>query len=91
MSKPMTLNVRVGGALGRFVADNVGSDGAYENVSEYVRDLIRRDMERAENVAFDRLKAELQAAFAAPDDAFAPLMDVEDVIRRGRERLSRSK
>ena len=91
MSKRMTLNVRVGGALGQFVADNVGSDGVYENVSEYVRDLIRRDMERADQIAFERLKAELQAAFAAPDDAFVPLMDVEDVILRGRERLSRSR
>lgn len=91
MSKPMTLNVRVSGALRQFVAENVGEDGVYENVSEYVRDLIRRDMERTEQAAFDRLKAELQAAFAAPDDAFAPLADVEDVIRRGRERLSRAR
>ncbi len=37
MPKPMTLNVRVSGALGDFVATNVGDDGAYENVSEYVR------------------------------------------------------
>lgn len=91
MSKPMTLNVRVGGALGEFVAANVGADGAYENVSEYVRDLIRRDMERTDQIAFERLKAELHAAFAAPDEAFGPLMDVEDVIRRGRERLSRAR
>lgn len=91
MSKPMTLNVRVGGALGEFVAANVGADGAYENVSEYVRDLIRRDMERTDQIAFERLKAELQAAFAAPDEAFVPLTDVEDVIRRGRERLSRAR
>ena len=91
MSKPMTLNVRVSGQLGQFVADNVSADGAYENVSEYVRDLIRRDMERADQAAFERLRAELQAAFAAPDEAFVPLMDVEDVIRRGRERLSRSR
>lgn len=88
MSKPMTLNVRVSGALGQFVADNVSADGSYENVSEYVRDLIRRDMERAEQAKFDRLKAELQAAFAAPDDTAIEL-DVEDVIRRGRARAAR--
>ena len=29
----MTLNVRVGGALGDFVAANVGDGGTYENVS----------------------------------------------------------
>jgi antitoxin ParD1/3/4 len=88
MSKPMTLNVRVSGALGQFVADNVSADGAYENVSEYVRDLIRRDMERTEQARFDRLKAELQAAFAAPDEDAVEL-DVEDVIRRGRARAAR--
>ena len=81
----MTLNVRVSGALGDFVAENVGDDGAYENVSEYVRDLIRRDMARAEAEAFDRLKAELTKAFAAPDSAYEPL-DADTVIRRNRAR-----
>ncbi len=85
MPKPMTLNVRVSGALGEFVAANVGEDGSYENVSEYVRDLIRRDKERAENDTFDRLKAELTRAFAAPDSAYQPL-DADTVIRRGQQR-----
>jgi Arc/MetJ-type ribon-helix-helix transcriptional regulator len=77
----MTLNVRVGGALRDFVAANVGEDGAYENVSEYVRDLIRRDKERVEGEAFQRLKAELAHAFSAPDSAYQPL-DADEVIRR---------
>jgi antitoxin ParD1/3/4 len=81
MSKPLTLNVRVGGALGDFVAANVGDDGAYENVSEYVRDLIRRDKERVETEGFARLKAELAAAFAAPDANFAA-MDADTIINR---------
>ncbi len=85
MPKPMTLNVRVSGALGEFVAANVGDDGSYENVSEYVRDLIRRDKERVENDMFDRLKAELTRAFAAPDSAYQPL-DADTVIRRGQQR-----
>ena len=86
MTKAMTLNVRVGGALGAFVAANVGEDGAYENVSEYVRDLIRRDMARVEGEAFERLKAELGHAFAAPDSAYAPL-SADQVIARNRRRL----
>lgn len=85
MPKPMTLNVRVSGALGDFVATNVGDDGAYENVSEYVRDLIRRDKARAEGEAFERLKAELTRAFAAPDSTYKPL-DAETVIRRNAPR-----
>lgn len=81
MSKAMTLNVRVGGALGEFVANNVGENGAYENVSEYVRDLIRRDRERAEAEGFERLKAELTTAFAASESTYEAL-DAEAVIAR---------
>ena len=83
MAKSLTLNVRVGGALGEFVAANVSENGAYENVSEYVRDLIRRDKARVEAETFDRLKAELAHAFAAPDSAYQPL-DAGAVIRRNR-------
>ena len=86
MTKPMSLNVRLTGALSDFVAANVGQDGAYDNVSEYVRDLIRRDKARAETTAFDRLKAELDLAFAQPDDSARPF-DVEAVIARNRRRL----
>lgn len=83
--KGMTLNVRVSGALSEFVAANVGETGAYDNVSEYVRDLIRRDMQRAEGEAVERLKAELTRAFAAPDSAYQPL-DAETVIARNAAR-----
>lgn len=81
MMKTFTLNVRVSGALGEHVATNVGEDGAYENVSEYVRDLIRRDKERADTEAFARLRAELTKAFAAPDSAYRRL-DADTVIKR---------
>lgn len=87
MTKTMTLNVRVSGALGDFVAANVGAEGAYENVSEYVRDLIRRDRARVEGEAFDRLKAELQRAFTAADSSYQSL-DAESVIARGRRRAT---
>ncbi|MEZ5696326.1 MAG: addiction module antitoxin [Sphingomonadaceae bacterium] len=83
MNKPITLNVRIGGALSDFVAANVGSDGAYENISEYVRDLIRRDKERSESEQFERLKADLAIAFAADEASFAPL-DADAVIGRNR-------
>jgi antitoxin ParD1/3/4 len=85
MTKPMTLNVRVSGPLGEFVAANVSEAGSYENVSEYVRDLIRKDKERSEQEAFVRLKAELDRAFAAPDSAYGAL-SADDVIARNRAR-----
>ena len=83
MSQSMTLNVRVNGPLSDFVGANVGADGTYENVSEYVRDLIRKDKQHKEDVAFDRLKAELAVAFAAPDDAYEALT-AGDIFARNR-------
>jgi antitoxin ParD1/3/4 len=81
MNGPMTINVRVNSTLGDFVAANVGSDGTYDNVSEYVRDLIRKDMIKAEVERIDRLKAELHAAFATPDSDFTTL-NAESIIAR---------
>jgi antitoxin ParD1/3/4 len=76
-----TMTVRVSGALSEFVAANVGPDGPFENISEYVRDLIRRDKERLEQLAFERLKAELTLAFSAPDSAYQPLTAAEVIAR----------
>jgi Arc/MetJ-type ribon-helix-helix transcriptional regulator len=84
MGKMMTLNVRVSGPLGEFVAAKIGDDGVYENVSEYVRDLIRQDRDRAERAALNRLKAELAVAFAAPDDSYETLTAAEVIARNQR-------
>ena len=83
MPPTTTMTVRLSGALRDFVSANVGENGSYENVSEYIRDLIRRDKERSEREAFDRLKAELARAFAAPDAAYQPLA-AADVIARNK-------
>lgn len=81
MSQTTTMTVRISGALSEFVASNVGENGSYENISEYVRDLIRRDKERAEREAFDRLKAELTRAFAAPEESYRALTAAEVIAR----------
>lgn len=81
MSRTTTMTVRLGGALSDFVSANVGDDGSYENVSEYIRDLIRRDKERAEQEAFSRLKAELTHAFSAPEDSYQSLTAAEVIAR----------
>lgn len=81
MSQTTTMTVRISGALSQFVAANVGENGSYENISEYVRDLIRRDKERAEREAFDRVKVELTRAFAAPEESYHPLSAAEVIAR----------
>jgi putative addiction module CopG family antidote len=75
------MTVRLNSMLSDFVAANVGENGSYENVSEYIRDLIRRDKERVEKEAFDRLKAELGRAFAAPESSYEPLTAAEVIAR----------
>lgn len=81
MSRTTTMTVRLSGALSDFVASNVDENGAYENISEYVRDLIRRDKERREQEAFDRLKSELTLAFAAPEESYVTLTAAEVIAR----------
>lgn len=84
MERTTTLTVRLSGALSEFVAESVGENGSYENVSEYVRDLIRRDKDRAEKEAFNRLKTELQHAFAAPESSYRPLTAAKIIARNKR-------
>jgi antitoxin ParD1/3/4 len=43
------INARLSQPLAEFVSRMVGGSGLYETPSEYVRDLIRRDMEKREN------------------------------------------
>ena len=76
----MNLNVRISGSLSEFVTETV-SDGDFENVSEYVRDLIRRDKARAEREAFAAMKMHLQDAFAAPDGDSEKL-SADDIRKR---------
>lgn len=82
MNKQTTLNVRISGSLSDFVAANVGDHGAYENASEYVRDLIQRDKERTEAEQFQRLKAGLDRSFSAPESTYGSL-DADAVVARG--------
>lgn len=43
------INARLSKPLAEFIGRMVGETGLYETPSEYVRDLIRRDMERRES------------------------------------------
>lgn len=81
MTRTTTMTVRLSGALSDFVSDNVGENGSFENVSEYVRHLIRADKARVEESHFARLKAELDHAFNAPEESYKTL-SVDHIIKR---------
>jgi len=83
MSRGMTMTVRLNETLSEFVAAKVGEQGDYENISEYVRDLIRRDKTRLEQAMEERLRVELAHAFAAPESAYTRLT-AGDVIARNK-------
>lgn len=85
MSKTMNLSVRLTAPLTEYVSGRVGVQGDYDNASEYVRDLIRRDRQRQEQRAFEALKATLQEAFDQPDDSYVDVT-LEDVIARNTAR-----
>ncbi len=68
-TKSMSVNVRISGAL-RDHVERTTSEGDYENVSEYVRDLIRKDKATREEQTFQAVKAKLKAAFAEPRSNF---------------------
>lgn|GEM_PF-181761 len=82
MTDSMNLNVRVDGELCDHVQSRLSAEGSvYENVSEYVRDLIRKDREVLQERAFNRVKAELQLAFKAPDSEYSDL-SADDIINQ---------
>jgi len=87
MSDVLNLNVRVSGQLKDFVKTEI-RDGAYENISEYIRDLIRRDKLRHDESAFQSLKAELMQAFHTDPSEFKTITaaDIKSLARTSRQR-----
>ena len=81
MSNSMTLNVRIGSSLTDYINQNIGEEGDYDNVSEYIRDLVRQDKSKKEALDFQRLKAELQLAYHYPESDYIELT-AKDVINR---------
>jgi len=61
-----TMNVSLPAAMKQWVEDQVQT-GRYGNASDYVRDLVRRDQERADKKAeFERLVEEGRASGISP-------------------------
>ncbi len=67
------INVRFSGTLQQFIHDRVDGSGLYSSASEYIRDLVRRDLEREEERRWDGLRTELAHGLAADESAFVPL------------------
>jgi antitoxin ParD1/3/4 len=73
------MNVSIPDALKSWAEHRV-AEGRYSSTSDYVRDLIRRDQERADAVA------ELQAAVDAGRASGRSDKTIADIIAEGRKR-----
>ena len=81
------VNVRISGKLKEFISLQVGPDGLYENASEYVRDLIRKDYLRQEELKMDRLHKRLMPGMQADQKEFVEF-DPEKIIETARSQKS---
>ncbi|MDX3926814.1 MAG: transcriptional regulator [Shinella sp.] len=79
-----SIHVRVGGQLQAHIERQIGEHGLYENASEYIRALIRRDLQSRDE-AWDWLKRHLEPAMRAGEKEFRAV-SAEDVIRRNKTR-----
>jgi len=75
-----SIHVKVSGAPQDHIQQQIGDDGLYE----YIRALIRRDLQTRDQ-AWDALQSELAPAMRADDNEFVAV-SAEDVIRRNMRR-----
>jgi Arc/MetJ-type ribon-helix-helix transcriptional regulator len=79
-----SIHVKVGGRLQAQIQQQIGENGLYENASEYIRALIRRDLQTRDQ-AWEAQQKELAPAMPADDSEFVTVT-AEDVIRRSQRR-----
>ena len=84
MAADSSIHVRVGGQLQAHVQQQIGENGLYENASEYIRALIRHDLQ-TQDQAWGWLKSQLEPGLRAGESEFRAV-SVEDVIARNRQR-----
>lgn len=78
-----SIHVKVSGALQDHIQQQIGDHGLFENAREYIRALIRRDLQtRAEG--WDALQKELAPAIRADDSEFVTVTAGDVICRNQR-------
>ena len=80
----LKANVKITGRLEDFTRSQIDENGLYETTSEYLRDLIRQDMESKNAKAWLSLRDELIPGMKAPKSAFIEVT-AADVINRNKQ------
>ncbi len=83
-----SVNVRVTGVLRDHMQQQISgkSGGLYESASEYIRDLIRRDLNEKQD-SWQFLQDELEPGLSADESEFVEI-SAQDVIQRNKTRLN---
>lgn len=68
--KQSRINTRISGVLAEHIEEMCGEYGLYENTSEFIRDLIRQNYEKAEQEKWKRIKSELAPRINKPIEEF---------------------
>jgi Arc/MetJ-type ribon-helix-helix transcriptional regulator len=78
------VNVRITGYLRDHLNQQIGSVGLYENASEYIRDLIRRDLKDRQE-AWRWLEENLENGLQAEEGSFLKI-SAEEIITDAKKR-----
>ncbi len=78
------ITCRVSGDLEKHVEEQVSNEGLYESTSEYLRDLIRRDITER-HAGWSWLRAHLEPGLRAKDSEFIHLT-ADELIERNKAR-----
>ena len=78
------VNIRITGELKKHLLQQTGTHGLYENSSEYIRALIRQDLQSRQE-ARDWLRQELEPALRASQDDYH-VVTAADVISRNKRK-----
>ncbi len=72
MSSP-NVTIRLTGYLRDHLSECTGAHGVYETPSEYLRDLIRKDMEEKESQKWERLRTALAEGLESDESEYKAL------------------
>lgn len=84
------FTIRLPEPLREFVNRRAGVHSSYQNINDYVRDLIRRDFEKEENRKWFALGQELEPSLKALKSDFIPFR-VDEVIKEAKSQYGQSK
>lgn len=82
------INVRIPHELHQHLQQQIGASGLYDNASEYIRDLLRKDL-LAKQHAWNNLSQMLAPAMHANASEYRQV-SADDVIKRNKKRKSSS-